>query len=264
MPMENDQIHQTLPYSGANDSPSIKDMLPSLPDLDSTRKAERIVPILIKFIHESGLRPGDKLPSEKHLSEVIGVGRRALRESLICLQSVGLIQSQHGTGWFLDRFDPASSLRFLSPLLQNFSDADILQVMQTRLAIEPMIAQLATQNVSPQGLKELELSFLAMREAADPPDLDVEKFRLNDRNFHNLLAQECGNIILSMISSILTGLFYSAVWNLPKRNIPAIIKQHQDILNAVKQKNSQLALTTTASHLQEAIDFIFKNPQRNP
>jgi GntR family transcriptional regulator, transcriptional repressor for pyruvate dehydrogenase complex len=246
-----------------NASHSVKEMLSGLHDLDSTRKAERIVPILIKYIHESGLDPGDKLPSEKQLCEDIGVGRRALRESLICLQSVGLIQSQHGTGWFLNRFDPASSLRFLSPLLQNFSNADILQVMQTRLAIEPMIAQLATQNVSPNGLKELSQSVQDLQNTADQPVLNIEDFRIHDRTFHNILALECGNIVLSMISSILTGLFYSAIWSLPQENIPIIIEQHRAILNAIQEGNSQLALTTTANHLQEAINSITRHPQRN-
>jgi GntR family L-lactate dehydrogenase operon transcriptional regulator len=249
--------------SSPKKSPSGKKTAPEISDFVSTRKAERIVPILIKYIHESGLNTGDRLPSEQQLCNDIGVGRRALRESLICLQSVGLIQSRHGMGWFLNQFDPASSLRFLSPLLQNFSNADILQVMQTRLAIEPMIAELATEHITPQGLKKLEQEVRGLQETANREKLDVEEFRLRDRTFHNILAQECDNIVLSMISSILTGLFYSSLWALPERNIPYIIEQHQAILDAVKQGNSQLARQKTYQHLEQGIIFITQNPQMN-
>jgi GntR family transcriptional regulator, transcriptional repressor for pyruvate dehydrogenase complex len=229
--------------------------------LDGSKKAERIVPLLVRYINQAKLKAGDKMPSEQQLCQEIGVGRRALRESLICLQSIGLIQSRHGMGWYVEQFDPSTSLRFLSPLLQDFGGADLHQVLQTRLAIEPMIVQLASRHITEAGLQRLLASLHVMEKHVDNPD--AEEFRINDRKFHDILAQECGNCVLSMISSILTGLFYSVLWDLPQDNKGNVLQKHQILYEAVRNHDSPLAIQTIKDHLEEAMVYIDKHYHKN-
>jgi len=228
---------------------------------DGSKKAERIVPLLVRFINLARLKPGDKMPSEQQLSKEIGVGRRALRESLICLQSVGLVQSRQGMGWYVEHFDPSTSLRFLSPLLQDFGGADLIQVIQTRLAIEPMIGQLAAEHISEAGLQELRAALEVMERNVD--NANLETFRIHDQKFHDILAQECGNCILSMISSILTGLFYSVRWDLPQDNKVHVLEKHQIIFEAIRNHNGPLAIRAIQEHLEEAMVYIDQHYQKN-
>ena len=133
--------------------------------LEVPNRTELIVSALIEYISLAGMEPGHKLPSSDKLCEILGVVSRSLREALISLKSLGVVQSRHGTGWFIEKFDPVNSLRFLSPLIQNFSGADLEQIIDTRLTIEPRIAKLAAENISQQGMEDLSWIFQQMKES---------------------------------------------------------------------------------------------------
>ncbi len=219
--------------------------------MDMPNRAERLVAALADYISQSNLQDGDKLPSEKDLCEVFGVGTRSLREALIALRTLGLVQSKQGTGWIVEQFDPSSSLRFLSVIIRNFTKADLDQIMLTRIATEPTIAFLAARNITPVGLENLTSTFQIMKET----DSD-RAFRFNDRKFHDILAQECGNCILSMVSSMLTGLFYVGQLSTIHGDYDAIIEQHQKIYNAIRQKDAQGAEEAMKKHLLTAQQYI--------
>ena len=60
-----------------------------------------IVQQLRTLIREEQIKEGDKLPSERVLSERLQVGRSAVREALRSLELLGLIETKHGGGTFL-------------------------------------------------------------------------------------------------------------------------------------------------------------------
>ena len=219
-------------------------------------RSEKIVPALIEYISATGLEAGDKLPPEKKLCELHGVGGRSLREALISLKALGLVQSQHGTGWFVEEFQPSSSLLLLAPLFRDFSGADAYQVMQMRLIMEPLATRMAAENIGPEGLDRLSLALEMMKKNAG--DEDVEVLRENDRRFHDVLAQESGNCILAMMVSILSGLFYVVLWKLPTLNNQPVIGQHQRIFDAIKAGDGETAEKEALLHLQEALFCIKK------
>lgn len=53
------------------------------------------------MIDEDGLKPGDKIPSERELSERLQVGRSSVREALRAIELLGLIETRRGEGTFL-------------------------------------------------------------------------------------------------------------------------------------------------------------------
>ncbi|MFP3917009.1 GntR family transcriptional regulator [Lysinibacillus telephonicus] len=61
----------------------------------------KIVKHLRELIKSEGIQPGDKLPSERVLSERLNVGRSSVREALRSLELLGLIETRHGGGTFL-------------------------------------------------------------------------------------------------------------------------------------------------------------------
>jgi GntR family transcriptional regulator, transcriptional repressor for pyruvate dehydrogenase complex len=219
-------------------------------------RSDKIINAVVEYISDMGLGPGQKLPTEGELCKIIGVGTRSIREALNCLKGIGIVKSQHGTGWYIEKFDPAGSLKFLSPLLKNFSGADLLQILQTRLTMEPMIAKLASANITPRGLERLDRILQQMLEIiSDPADeMDRDQFRMKDRMFHDVLAQECGNNVLAMMGAMLTGLFYSADWKSQKYDMTFIVQQHQRILDAVKRGDGDMACKMTEEHLERAIE----------
>ena len=46
----------------------------------------------------TGLKPGDRLPGERELAEILGVSRGSLRDALVRLEVIGLVESRPGAG----------------------------------------------------------------------------------------------------------------------------------------------------------------------
>lgn len=227
--------------------------------VETPNKTERILSALVDFIHDAGLKDGDRLPPEKQLCEIFGVGTRSLREALIGLRTLGLVQSQQGTGWYVKQFNPAISLQFLSAVIKNFSRADLQEIMTTRLANEPVITAMAAEKISEEGLAKLKQALTVMQQTAS----DLE-FRFHDRKFHDILAQECGNSIMAMISSILTGLFYAGQL-LPKHGDHLrILQQHQAIFDAVRSHSPENAEKAMTTHLRLSRDFVNTQLRSDP
>ena len=56
---------------------------------------------LIELIKEQKINPGDKLPAEKELMDILNVSRLSLREALHILEEERIVRVIHGRGWFL-------------------------------------------------------------------------------------------------------------------------------------------------------------------
>lgn len=63
-----------------------------------------VVEKLRNMIEIDGLNPGDKIPSERELSERLSVGRSSVREALRALELLGLIETRRGEGTFIKDF----------------------------------------------------------------------------------------------------------------------------------------------------------------
>ena len=68
----------------------------------TNQRAARIADQLLELIEVSKLNPGDRLPSERQLSELLDVSRPSLREALHILQAKGLVAIRHGQGTFVE------------------------------------------------------------------------------------------------------------------------------------------------------------------
>jgi GntR family transcriptional regulator, transcriptional repressor for pyruvate dehydrogenase complex len=222
------------------------------------KQPELIVNALAKYIVKSGMKPGDKLPAGRELSRILGVASCSLREALIILQTLGVIQARHGSGWYISRFDPSTSFKLLSPIIENFSGMDLDEVMQTRLTNEPVIARLAAENITPELLDALRENLEGMKEKEDKTFW--EEYRKYDKNFHTILAQASNNRMLAMLSTILSGIHFSVKWweisADQQTNYEMAIRHHQKIYDAVKNRDEQGAEKAMREHIESAWETI--------
>jgi GntR family transcriptional regulator, transcriptional repressor for pyruvate dehydrogenase complex len=216
-------------------------------------RTETVIKVLAEYISDEDLKPGAKLPPEKEFRKIFGVGARVLREALICLKGIGLVQSRPGKGWYVESFNPAVSMGFIFPILKSYNGLDMDQIMQIRLTNEPLTARLAARNISDYGLTALDLSLGLMEEAG--ADGDLQKFQHQDKRFHAVLAQECGNAFLPILGSLLMGFYYLLQEN-PAGHYTVKITQHQEILQAIKARDSDRAEKAMAAHIQKSWDYL--------
>lgn len=113
--------------------------------------ARRLVPdevfdqILTEVV-DGGLAPGDSLPSERRLAEVLGVSRPAVREALQRMAQARLVEVRHGGATTVREFRRAAGLDLLPRLLVRNDELDVRvarSILEARLAIAPEVAALA-------------------------------------------------------------------------------------------------------------------------
>lgn len=79
-----------------------------------------VVDELRRMIESDGLNPGDKIPSERELSDRLSVGRSSVREALRALELLGLIETRRGEGTFIKDFQEHKLVELLGTFfLQN-------------------------------------------------------------------------------------------------------------------------------------------------
>ncbi|WP_026584828.1 FadR/GntR family transcriptional regulator [Bacillus sp. J33] len=101
----------------------------------NTKVYIEIVKQLRSMIEHDGLKPGDRLPSERELSERLDVGRSSVREALRALELLGLIETRRGEGTFIRDFRGNQLVQLLSTFILQDKKA-IRDVKETKFLIE--------------------------------------------------------------------------------------------------------------------------------
>ncbi len=221
--------------------------------VDVPSMSDVVIPLLVEYITSTGLQPGDKLPPEKALEKIIGVSNPPLREALSILRSVGIVKSKAGKGWFVGKFDPTYSLRYLVPLLEKVDELSLDQINDYRLAVEPVVARYAAQNITEEGIQCLQSTHQFMLEKLDEGSKD--EFRKSDRHFHEILAQECHHPIMAMLSSITIGLF-PHLYMQKTINYGRVLEQHKKILDGMIAHDPVLAENAMIDHIVKSYEFL--------
>jgi DNA-binding FadR family transcriptional regulator len=117
------------------------------------------------------MQPGEALPSERRLAEVLGVSRPAIREALKRLAAAGLVEVRQGGATTVRDFRRTAGLDLLPQLLMRGGELDlavIRSILETRLHNGPKVAELAAQRRGPQTREDLEAAVQALAEQTDP------------------------------------------------------------------------------------------------
>ena len=156
-------------------------------------------------------KSGDKLPSERELTEEFNVSRAVIREAVRALEQSGFLVTRQGPagGAFVTdlTFDQVGNA-FLDLFLVN--KLSIPELTQVRRFIEPEVARLAAKNMTPASMRLLEDA----EKAEYIPDTSYPERMAKLTKVHHILAEICGNhffeaIVKSMMK--LTGEIVLAV-----------------------------------------------------
>jgi len=113
-----------------------------------------IVNHLREMIDQNGLKPGDKLPSERVLSETLRAGRSSIREALRALELLGLIETRKGEGTFLRDFQGHKLVELISTfILQN--DKAKQDVLETKNYIQLNALYIAMEKITQDEIEHL-------------------------------------------------------------------------------------------------------------
>ncbi|MCW2093057.1 UNVERIFIED_ORG: GntR family transcriptional repressor for pyruvate dehydrogenase complex [Rhodococcus erythropolis] len=215
-------------------------------NLQVTRKSvpTQIIEHLQHLILSGAISPGSALPSERELAAQFTVSRNTLRQAITYLEAKNLVYTRHGAGVFVvDRPQDAAGGAATAIFGDSYTIHDILE---GRLGIEPLVAELAAQRRTDADLAGL-LPFLTSSEEADAITLPG--------NFHSRLARATGNpVLVGLCKTLNTGPEQVGEMLEVDENILQIWDQaHRDIYEAVRDRDTHRARSLMHEHMVHAI-----------
>jgi DNA-binding FadR family transcriptional regulator len=153
-----------------------------------TNLAEQIAQALRGRLIGGEMQPGDRLPTEKELSQTHGVSRAVVREAIAALRADGLVVARQGSGAFVAEPSP-SDLRQSMFQFEPTKLSSIIEVLELRAAVESEAAALAAVRASPGELAKIAESHHAVAEAVARGDPAQEQ----DFAFHLTIAEATHN-----------------------------------------------------------------------
>lgn len=117
------------------------------------------------------MQPGESLPSERRLAEVLGVSRPAVREALKRVSAAGLVEVRQGDSTTVRDFRRHAGLDLLPSLLLRAGELDITvarSILEARLHNGPKVAELAAQRRRPELAALLDDSIRNLESEDDP------------------------------------------------------------------------------------------------
>lgn len=217
--------------------------------IKQTRASEEVLAQLKEAILRGQVKAGDKLPSERELTEQFRVSRGVVREAIRVLEMTGFVtmrQGPAGGAYVTDtNFDHLSN-GFLDLYLGN--KLSIPELNQVRMLLEPEVARLAALRVTPQYAQRLQSAIEAERE----PSADYDERMERMTQVHFILAEMCGNYLFEAIVNAIIRLTHQIVDAVKPEDHNALhgVGEHDEVAQAVIEGDAEGAARAMTAHLE--------------
>ncbi len=232
------------------------------------KKSSFIADEILRMINAGRYKAGSRLPSERVITEQMGVSRPSLREAISALQIVGILESRPGDGTYVSA--PAANEDLSHRALTVLEECDSpYENMQARKAMEIGAAQLAIQVATDADL-------VALREAWDEKcergrKGDLEEYLRYGKEFHLAIARATKNRIIEGIMEKLLDLTIQPLWINMRREyfrddptrIELMLDIHDRIVKAISTRDVQRTICELEMHFDIQIDQIYNQNDEN-
>lgn len=171
--------------------------------VDTGSLVDKVEVKLLAFFKDNNLKPGDAIPKELDFAESLGVSRTVVREALLRLRTLGLIESRKHRGMILKQPDIINNFsRIMDPTL--LGEDTLKQLFELRLILEMGMADFLFEHKTEKDMKELE-KIVKAEEATETGKI---RFTLDKEiAFHGKLYQMSNNITLQGFQNLLLPVF---------------------------------------------------------
>jgi GntR family transcriptional repressor for pyruvate dehydrogenase complex len=212
--------------------------------------SDRIAAEVERLIQDERLKPGDRLPSEREMAELLNVSRPSLREAVRILQARGRLVVRHGQGVFVQPPRPERELR----AALGETELTLNELYPMREVLEVPAAGWAAENITVEQLHEVRLALGKLNAAGEMAHVDYDELRQLDADFHLAIAVAAGNRFLRQTSSVLHSMVRSGMQTtllIPGR-IEIARRDHERIYAALAAHDAAGARTAARSHIRGA------------
>lgn len=218
---------------------------------------EEVVSELYRIIDENKIQPGAKFPSERELVEQLEISRNVLREAFHILESRGIIISRQGKGRYLRALPMVEEKNDkYARLSKNLERYSLLEMYEVRQALEVKAVELIIRNASDSDVEEIEALYRKVEEKFNTTNITEGEFdlhRLYAKKSGSLFLEQIMDVVLTSILDMMNNTFHEVM---VIHTTEQEMKQHKEILSAIKQRNTEAAKEYMFNHLQDTINLI--------
>ncbi|NNC38921.1 MAG: FadR family transcriptional regulator [Hyphomonadaceae bacterium] len=215
------------------------------------------VAVRILELIETGVFPlGSRLPSEKQLSQNLGVGRASIRDAKIALQALGYLDLKASSGAYI--------LEPLGQLAPNLPNVTPLELTEARALFEAEAAALAAPIITSETISELE-KYIAIMAGNEQYDMTVDDA---DAAFHLAIARATNNHMIFYV--------VKSMWKIRNENkeLQKVYRtvcdhdpshlddEHSSILNALKNRDPAGARLAMREHFNRIIEALIETSEK--
>ncbi|WP_413450931.1 GntR family transcriptional regulator [Georgenia phoenicis] len=207
------------------------------------------------LILANGLKPGDSLPTESELCDLLGVSRSNVREAVRTLTTLNIVTVRHGHGTFVGDMSLdalVESLVFRGVLIPGDDLRALRDIVEVRQALDMAMAQQVTASLRGtynQDLHDLVDEMVAIASRG-------EMFPAQDRAFHTSL--------LARIDNVLVGQLVGAFWDVHTAVMPSLgvspsadmvqtAMAHGDMLRAAEEGDAEAFIASVGRHYEPIV-----------
>ena len=216
---------------------------------------DSIISKIKELINHKNLEPGDKLPSERMLSEKFGVTRGNIREAIQKLEFYGILKSIPQSGTFVATIGVIAMNGMIDDIL-SLEDPDFKSLVETRILLELKTARLAALRRTDEDLVRIKSALDAFTEKV----LQGEDAVQEDLLFHLAIAKASGN---STMNTFMLSITPEIITNFEKYHVcdedqaQKGIQEHTDIYNAIVDQDPQLAKKMMKVHFKMLYQYCY-------
>ncbi len=208
-----------------------------------------------QLLSDGVLSPGTKLPSERELAANFGVARSSLRQALKVLEIMGVITQKVGDGSYLNK-DASSVLAVPMEFLFLLDDTSLQELTEMRLMMEPALAAKAAERANTQHIALLRQSIVDLGHSKH----DRVQLVASDILFHRAIFQASGNRLAGrLFHTIHRAMLNMIMVTSQLVDLEHTLHFHQPILEAIEQRNPELAARLMTDHLNDARDLLLNS-----
>lgn len=229
------------------------DVFENLQLIKIEKPSDKIIEQIKALISSGQLKPGDRLPSERKLSEKFGLGRGHVREAIQKLEFYGILKTLPQSGTVVAGLGVAALEGLINDVLQ-LNQSDFHSMVETRVILEINAAKFAAKRASDEELRKIEQALDAFNAKVELGEQGVEE----DLMFHLKIAEASEN---SVLRSLLLIIVPDLIRHTKDLNICAdgralqSVKEHRKIFEEIMNGNSEGAGIAMRDHLKDVLEY---------
>jgi DNA-binding FadR family transcriptional regulator len=224
--------------------------------------------VVRRYIIDHHFQPGDPLPGEGELARQLGISRPSLREAMKVLQTIGAIETRHGSGTYVGRLSLdalADGLGFQVRLAAQHAETtpeELLDLIDLREGLETRLIARAAGLHTPDQIARMRTLNNIIIEMADPaPDLGEL-----DLELHLLFYEPLGSLVHSEFVRVFWKISNLALDLYAPTSLREIAAEHKAIIDALADHDADAATAAMTRHMRHVAETIEQSyrPRRQP